>query len=225
MNSPGELIASGRAADVFDIGGGRVLRRYKADNSCEAEARLMVWLSEQGVRVPVVESANGRDLVMERIYGPTMLDDLAARPWKLVAHMRLLASLQRQVNSLVAPYHLGTAGTVVEGDRVLHLDLHPMNVLISASGPVIIDWTNARRGSPAFDAALSFVLMLTFEAQNTRDRIAQGLATQTFRLARGRSLVASAVAQATAHRLADANVTAGERVRLEKLLRRTRKTE
>ena len=29
-DTPGPLLASGRAADVFDIGDGKVLRRYRA---------------------------------------------------------------------------------------------------------------------------------------------------------------------------------------------------
>jgi hypothetical protein len=38
---PGELIGSGRAADVYALGAERVLRRYRTPYSCAAEARLM----------------------------------------------------------------------------------------------------------------------------------------------------------------------------------------
>ena len=32
------------------------------------------------------------------------------------------------------------------GDRVLHIDLHPENVIISPAGPVVIDWSGASAG-------------------------------------------------------------------------------
>ena len=40
-----------------------------------------------------------------------------------------------------------------EGDRLLHLDLHPFNVLVDESGQVsgVIDWANAAAGHPDLD--------------------------------------------------------------------------
>ena len=37
------------------------------------------------------------------------------------------------------------------GDRFLHLDLHPLNVIMSARGPIVIDWANASRGEALTD--------------------------------------------------------------------------
>ena len=45
------------------------------------------------------------------------------------------------------------------GDRLVHLDLHPLNVMMTASGPVVIDWTNAARGDPLLDVAFTFILL------------------------------------------------------------------
>jgi aminoglycoside phosphotransferase (APT) family kinase protein len=41
---------------------------------------------------------------------------------------------------------------------VVHLDLHPLNVLVTASGPVVIDWTNARAGAPGSDVAVTWLV-------------------------------------------------------------------
>jgi tRNA A-37 threonylcarbamoyl transferase component Bud32 len=101
-DTPGPLLGGGRAADVFDIGGGKVLRRSRAPHHVVAyETRVMRFMFEQfragrGVRVPEVFDLRpaddpARDIVMERIDGVTMLDDLEQRPWKLFAHARLLA--------------------------------------------------------------------------------------------------------------------------------------
>jgi aminoglycoside phosphotransferase (APT) family kinase protein len=46
-----------------------------------------------------------------------------------------------------------------DGDRLLHGDFHPDNVMLTARGLVIIDWTDATRGHPLADVARSQVLM------------------------------------------------------------------
>jgi aminoglycoside phosphotransferase (APT) family kinase protein len=46
-----------------------------------------------------------------------------------------------------------------DGRAILHLDLHPLNVLVTPTGPVVIDWTNAARGDGLTDVALSWLLM------------------------------------------------------------------
>lgn len=63
---PGPLIAHGRAADVFDLGDGRVLRRYRSvpvDRLVEREAAVMTHLAAHGYPVPRVHDAAGADLI------------------------------------------------------------------------------------------------------------------------------------------------------------------
>ena len=43
--------------------------------------------------------------------------------------------------------------------RLLHGDLHPGNVLLGPSGPVLIDWTDAGSGPPAHDTATSWLVL------------------------------------------------------------------
>jgi len=212
---PGTLIASGRAADVFDLGDGTVLRRYRSDHDVAPEGRLMQWLASAGVPVPTVHRAEGRDLVMDRVTGPTMLDDLQRRPWRLSHHTKTLAEVQRSINAVTAPDW--TASTGAAGNVIVHGDLHPMNVMLGPDGPVVIDFTNAGRGTAAFDAAISYVLMSTFETTGAVDRVGQQLLVRAFHLARGRSLVDEGLAGACDYRLADPNVTDGERRRVERL--------
>lgn len=45
-----------------------------------------------------------------------------------------------------------------DGDRLLHGDFHPANLLRTANGCVVIDWTNGTRGDPAADVARSILL-------------------------------------------------------------------
>src|ERR1700761_5987177 len=104
-DAPGALLGSGRNADVYDIGGGRVLRRYRDGRDPDrvaAEAQVMAHARAGGVPVPEVFDVAGADIVMERAVGPTMLDVLGRRPWTIRAHARLLARLHELVHQVPA---------------------------------------------------------------------------------------------------------------------------
>ena len=51
-DQPGPLVGAGRAADVYALGGQRVLRRYRNGDSAEREATVMAYLAEAGFPVP-----------------------------------------------------------------------------------------------------------------------------------------------------------------------------
>ena len=118
----------------------------------------MEYALRKGYPVPRVLGIEPDSLVLERIDGPTMLDDLRIRPWTIRRQAALLAELHERLHEIDAPPGLEVAGA---GDRLLHLDLHPDNVLLSPAGPFVIDWTNARRGEPALDVALTWVILAT----------------------------------------------------------------
>lgn len=220
MEPPGRLIGAGRAADVFALGDARVLRRYREPHDVELEARIMRWVAEQGVvRVPEVHGADGDDLVMAHVPGPTMLEDLDRHPWRLVSHGRLLAALQRQLNSLSAPDWFPTRPGAPRGGSVVHLDLHPLNVLLSPDGPTIIDWTNGGRSEPGFDAAMTYVLIAGFEARGLKERVGRRILVESFVAARGRRLARSHLSTAIESRVADPHATDAERETLTRLAR------
>jgi len=129
----------------------------------------MEYLRSQGFPVPAVEevSDDGLDMVMERIEGPDMVASMSRRPWAIPRLGRVLADLHRRLHGLAAPDWLPDA-PVGRGDRLLHLDLHPLNVMMSPRGPVVIDWTGACRGDPAVDVGLAWVLMAAGEVPTGR---------------------------------------------------------
>ncbi|MEM1334445.1 MAG: phosphotransferase [Actinomycetota bacterium] len=224
---PGPLLASGRAADVYDLGDGTVLRRYRDEPHPDAhlEARVMRHVADHGYRVPEVHRVEGRDLVMDRVDGPTMLEAIERAPWKALWYARRLAGLQRKLAKIPAPDWLLADGVDTNdlGRRqsVLHLDLHPMNVIMSPRhGATVIDWTNAAAGPSGFDAALSYVEMATFEVDTPRDRLAQRVFVEAFRFFRGRSAMQPYLVAACDHRLADPGTEPAERVAVGELRRR-----
>jgi aminoglycoside phosphotransferase (APT) family kinase protein len=134
-----------------------------------AEARTMGYLRGHGYPVPAVEdlSGDGTDMVMERIDGPSMVAFMSRRPWELRRQGAVLAALHRRLHEIPAPGFLPPA-PVGSGDRFLHMDLHPLNVILSARGPVVIDWPNAARGDPLVDVGLAWVLMATGEVPSNQ---------------------------------------------------------
>jgi aminoglycoside phosphotransferase (APT) family kinase protein len=160
MREPGPLLAAGRDAEIFEYGPGLVLRRTRVRRSLAHEARVMDYVRAQGYPAPAVEelSDDGVDLVMERIDGVDMVATMTRRPWTIKRQGKVLADLHLRLHELAAPPWLDDAPIGI-GDRILHLDLHPLNVIMSGTGPVVIDWTNAARGDPAVDVALAWSLM------------------------------------------------------------------
>jgi aminoglycoside phosphotransferase (APT) family kinase protein len=145
---------------IFEDGPGLVLRRSREGHSMAREARTMAFMREQGYPVPAVEevSDDGFELVMERIEGVTMVEALGRAPWTIRRQGATLADLHRRLHEIEAPDFLPVA-PVGTGTKVLHLDLHPLNVMLGPKGPVVIDWPNAHRGDPNVDVGLAWILM------------------------------------------------------------------
>jgi aminoglycoside phosphotransferase (APT) family kinase protein len=158
---PGRLIGAGRSADIYDIGSDRILRRYRSDYDSRREADLMIYLARAGYPVPAVYDANGRDIIMERLYGRDMIADVGRRPWLAGKYGRILADLHNRLHQIDAPPGLRPA--FEPGDKVVHLDLHPANVMLTARGPMVIDWSNAAAGPPAADVATAYVIIAASE--------------------------------------------------------------
>ncbi|GAC1601396.1 MAG: phosphotransferase [Acidimicrobiales bacterium] len=160
MRKDATLIASGRDADIYEAGPGLVVRRSRGGRSLAREAHVMEYVRSKGFPVPAVDgiSDDGTELVMERLDGVSMLEGLVHRPWRLRDTGAMLADLHRALHVIDAPEWIpgAPAGT---GDRVVHLDLHPLNVMMTARGPFVIDWSNAARGDPHVDVALTWLLL------------------------------------------------------------------
>jgi tRNA A-37 threonylcarbamoyl transferase component Bud32 len=158
---PATLIARGRAADVFAVGPDQVLRRYRHGERGDAvaEAQIMEYVRDRGFPAPAVHDASGRDLILERLYGPTMMADLARRPWLVRRHGQTLAELHNRLHAIPTPP--GLRAQFCRGESLCHFDLHPDNVVLTEDGPVVIDWANAARGEASDDIALTWVILAT----------------------------------------------------------------
>ncbi len=194
----GILIGSGRASDVYDIGDGWVLRRDREGyGDGVAEAALMERLHAHGYPVPRVRPADctRSELVMERLHGPTMLQAFGEGGIGPQESGQTLARLLRQLHALPG--------------RVIHLDLHPDNVMLTPTGPYVIDWTNAEEGDPGLDWGMS-ALILAQVAVADEQLAAPVRATLAALLSDPSDLADSGLTEARRRRAANPTMTARE---------------
>lgn len=181
----------------------------------------MRFAAGRGYPVPAVYDAGEGYLVMDRLTGQTMFASFLSHPERISMYGRLLARLHAQLHQIVAPDWLaGVPGA--DGDRILHGDLHPLNVILSDDGPVVIDWANAARGDPAYDVADTWVLFATFDApwddpQSEAPALARSEFLRCFLEASDAEAARALIPLVVKHRLADRNVTHVEQARMQQL--------
>ena len=164
----------------------------------------MAHVAALGFPVPRVYSASGRDLVLERLAGPTMLQALGAGEITPVAAAELLAGLLARLHAL--PPQMPDK----PGDRPVHLDLHPANVMLEARGPVVIDWRNSGQGRPEFDVAVSALIVAQVAVDSAREEATLAATFLTAFLASVGTVPSEALDQAVRFRQADPNLTTRE---------------
>lgn len=220
--TPGRLIGRGRSADVYELGEGRVLRRYRVARTAELEASVMTHVRAHGFPAPEVFDAEGPDMVLQRLDGPTMLADLGRRPSTLFTHARLLAELGRRLHAIPPPP--GLRRPFGEGEALLHLDLHPDNVILTADGPMLIDWPNVAVGPPEADTADAWVILATapLDGAPLVSRLGRHVFLAAFLHAAGRKAAARILPTVADFRLGDRNMTPDEAVRIKRLAQRYR---
>jgi len=218
-----QLIARGRAADVFAYRDGLVLRRYRTPHDCLYEAAVMQHVRAHGYPAPDVVEVSGGDMIMERLDGQTMLADLSARPWRMPRNAKTLSALLHALHEIPAPDWLQPR--LGGGGAMVHLDLHPDNVMLTSRGPVVIDWSNAGRGTP--EAELADLWLIMGNANIPGSRVTRALLgagrrlflRQVFRTF-DRPAIRRQLQVALEHRLRDRNILEDERARMKRFVER-----
>jgi Ser/Thr protein kinase RdoA (MazF antagonist) len=199
-------IAYGRDADVFALGPSRVLRRYRAGGDTTHEAAVMRHVASFGYPVPSVFEASGPDLVLERVAGPTLLAALVAGSVEARETAEVLGDLHARLHAV--PPRAGAE------EPVVHLDLHPDNVILGPEGPVLIDWRNATDGPAALDLAVTALVLALFatHADHPLASPARDVLSAFVPMAHGD--VVKGLPGAVRRRSADRGLTAAEKRRL-----------
>lgn len=153
---------------------------YLADQ--EWRNALAAW--QLGARAPkpieLLEINGRRGVVFERIQGPNLIQSLLRNPFYLVGYARLLARQQAALHAIPAVMFpsqheriqrnletstflagdlkkrlLQRLEALPDGDKLCHGDFHPENIILTAQGPLIIDWEGCMRGNPSADVAVT----------------------------------------------------------------------
>ena len=166
----------------------RLYRGERPLEHAQAQAASLRFAAAAGIRVPAVhgvETVGDRHgIILERIDGDNLFVIAARNPWRVISLSGLTAQLHANMHSQTAPLALppvresyrrevASSGApqefidaalesldrVPDGDRLLHGDFHPGNIMLGDQGPVIIDWTGAARGSLEADFANSMLML------------------------------------------------------------------
>lgn len=207
----GQLLGTGRSADVYAIDEAWVLRRYRDSSDATPELAVMSYLSACGYPVPRLgpspATATPSDLVLQRLTGPTMLESLLSGALAEDEAGAILAGLLTDLHTIPARVSQDPE------DRILHLDLHPDNVMLTPDGPVVIDWRTTAEGPPALDRAMSS-LILAQVAVDPASPLAAGarslLKALLQHLADQGGVFAPHLAQAKRRRATDSNLSPDE---------------
>ncbi|MEV6261562.1 phosphotransferase [Streptomyces sp. NPDC051784] len=206
----GPLLGSGRTADVYELDGTWVLRRYRNGIDTTGELAVMAYLSATGFPVPRIgppaDDARSTDLVLQRLTGPTLAEALLADSLTPDEGAELMARLLRELHSVPARLSQDP------GHRILHMNLHPENVVLTPEGAVVIDWLTASEGPPALDRAMTTLILAQVALTRASDgeRVRALLTALLSRFDGDGGIPAEALARATALRAADPGPTPQE---------------
>ncbi len=154
-----------------------------------AEADFVRAVHQCGAPAPKVlgiEQLDGRDIcIYERIDGPSLWDEAMSTGANLVRIGKQMGELHQQLLSIRAPLSVPSQKSRLSckirdaADRVdpiaaralpllartanaaslCHGDFHPKNIILSARGPIVVDWFDVSRGNPIGDIARSALLL------------------------------------------------------------------
>ncbi len=216
LDDPGPVLASGSSADVYALDEDYVVRRYRCGRDATHEARFLQHVSARGFPVPAVYVAQGPNLLMERLHGPTLLQALAAGEVSIADGARLVVELHERLHAIPAPQDVPHDETqwphVPAGPVVAHLDLHPGNIVLTEThGPCVVDWANARAATAELDVALTALMVAEVAVDAGGDYSLAARAFLAAFLAASRVSPVPALGQAAAARRSDPGLLTGEK--------------
>jgi tRNA A-37 threonylcarbamoyl transferase component Bud32 len=186
------LIARGGQAEIYDYGNGKVIRvprRPQDYDRIRYEYKVYLSLSGSKVVAPkvyeLVEVSGAPSIIMERILGMSMMDQIKRQPHLIRRKAIDLANMHLgllKVNAEAfmtnskdqAKYCINKSRSLAEdtkqmlldslehlpaGNFLCHGDFHPGNIIHNDGRDYIIDWSGATKGDVAYDVAHTYILL------------------------------------------------------------------
>jgi len=186
------LLAQGGQAEIYEFGKDkviRVLRNKEDEDYLKIEMSVMNSLKEKNKTVPKIyeflKIEERPSLIMERLNGDTMLDQIRKNPLKLLKNAEKLATLHMGIadsaeglgmisindraahlipkSILLEPelkeFALTTLAELPRGNDICHGDFHPGNIIITNGQYYVIDWFGATSGNLLSDIAHTYLIL------------------------------------------------------------------
>jgi aminoglycoside phosphotransferase (APT) family kinase protein len=182
----------------------KLYRAGQPASDARREAAILDAVGDAGVPAPRgfdVEQVEGRwGVVMSRAEGrpfaePMLGDPAGAEPY-FAAMARLQCAIHAVPGSALEPLKVRLARkleasrladpvrrrlrdkltALPDGDRLLHGDFHPFNILGTPEAATVVDWLDATCGPPAADVCRSWLLMQTVSRELAEAYLAAYLA-------------------------------------------------
>ena len=131
------MLAEGRASEILELGDGRVLRRFKAGGRPAREAEIMEHARTHGYPVPRCWKCSTTHSCSSASTGRPCWRSFAGGPGGWPVTRERSPSCTRRLHEI--PF---------EGERLIHLDFHPDNVLLSQPRPGRHRLGERARGQP-----------------------------------------------------------------------------
>jgi uncharacterized protein (TIGR02172 family) len=158
--------------------------------SIRYELRIAQAVHSSGLPVPsvgeIIRINDRNGLTYQRMDGVPMWEIMSRKPWTIYYYARRMAELhvemhasdiqadiptQRQrlidkicdAEALPADLRskaLSVLESMPDGSRLCHGDFHPLNIMVSGQGEIIIDWIDASLGNPLADLARTTIILL-----------------------------------------------------------------
>ena len=187
----GEPIARGNTSDIYAWTEATVVKVLRPDiprQWASIEADITRRVHAAGLPVPategVIEVGGRPGVVLERVTGPTMWQQMRESPSEVPRLIDLLAGMQKELHATRVrglpdlARRLGSKideavqvsaserqeaqallSTMPRGSALCHGDIHPANIVVAERGLVILDWFDAATGHEAADRVRSSLLM------------------------------------------------------------------
>lgn len=199
----GKLIGQGRTAEIFEWDENKILKLFRngfPKAAIENEFNIGLELCNKGLPIPEVydllEFDDRVGIVYERVNGPTMMNLLSSKPWKIVGEAQKLAELHKaiqiHVNAKIPPQKSRLKQSIndskilidkikadlfevlqnlPDGGALCHGDFHPDNIIITTNKTVVIDWMTATIGNPLSDVARTSIIFKFGAVPDHKSRI------------------------------------------------------
>ena len=181
--------ARGSTADLYRLAPDRILKLYRRHIARErvTSERRAIDVAAQAVPVPrvheVVQRSQRHGLILTRLDGRPVVDEVGKRPWRWWRLLGEMAALHARLHALPADSMAtddpnlrinlprsplsavqrarveARVAAIRRPDALCHGDFHPGNLLRVRGTLYLIDWEKAHRGDPAADVARTLVML------------------------------------------------------------------